>query len=187
MNENFEQEALTPTSSKWVLVLDVDGVLTDGTFLYDSTGKSHKRFGSEDSDALQELSRFVEIEFATADWRGIEISKARIERDMGYPLSLVPAKTRLRWIRERWEIENVIYMGDSFMDAEILKACFFGIAPNNASPLAKLHADFVTHANGGGGAVAEACFKIAEILNLSIPCFPSTDRTLYLGITNVQD
>jgi len=154
-----------------ILILDVDGVMTDGSFLYDSSGKSHKKFGPEDGDALDQLRAYMEILFTTADWRGIEISRARIERDMEYPLFLVPAMSRLAWISERFDLENVIYMGDSFMDVEILQRCHFGIAPNNANTRAKAHADFVTPSNGGSGAVAEACFEISRRLNLNIPAF----------------
>lgn len=158
-------------SHRFILIFDVDGVMTDGTFLYDSTGKSHKRFGPEDSDALDQLRPHLEILFTTADWRGVEISRARIERDMGYSLHLVPGASRLAWIAERFDLDHVIYMGDGFLDAEILRACFYGIAPNNASKIAKLHADFVTSTNGGSGAVAEACFEISRKLGLNIPAF----------------
>ena len=41
-----------------IFVLDVDGVLTNGQFLYDQNGKSHKIFGADDSDALKLLEPF---------------------------------------------------------------------------------------------------------------------------------
>ena len=151
--------------------IDVDGVLTDGTFLYDSTGKSHKIFGAEDSDALGILREHIPIEFVSADHRGIEISRARVERDMGFTLNLVPAKSRLSWLSARHNLNDVIYMGDSFVDAPILKRVAIGISPHNASPIAKRDATHVTQAGGGHGAVAEACFFIARRLGLLIPEF----------------
>jgi len=64
--------------------LDVDGVLTDGTILYDSNGKSHKTFGPDDADALRLLHKHIHIKFVTADVRDFSITRARVEQDMGF-------------------------------------------------------------------------------------------------------
>lgn len=154
-----------------IFYLDVDGVLTDGTFLYDSEGKSHKIFGADDSDALGLLAEHLPIEFISADHRGVNISHARVERDMGFKLHLVPAPSRLTWITNRHELKDVIYMGDGFIDAPILRRVSIGISPRNGSPLALAAADFITEAHGGHGAVAEACFLVARLLELNIPEF----------------
>ncbi len=154
-----------------VFYLDVDGVLTDGTFTYDSTGKAQKTFGAEDSDALKMLSGHLDIEFISADHRGLEISRARVERDMGFTLSLVPSSSRLDWLSARHDLSDIIYMGDSFVDAAILRSVSLGIAPQSASPVARRAADVVTEASGGHGAVAEACFLVAKHLGLFIPEF----------------
>lgn len=142
--------------------LDVDGVMTDGTFLYSEEGKSHKRFGPDDGDALAVLRRFVEIFFVTADHRGLGITRARIERDLGFPVHLVAASERLSWLAHRHSLANVAYMGDSFLDTPILSSVGISIAPANASPPARSAAKFVTGASGGRGAVAEACFYLAK-------------------------
>ena len=44
-----------------VFILDVDGVMTTGSFLYSSEGKIIKSFGPDDNDALSLLSKFIEI------------------------------------------------------------------------------------------------------------------------------
>ena len=151
--------------------LDVDGVLTDGTFLYSETGKEYKRFGPEDSDALQVLSRFIRVEFVTADRRGYKISQSRIEKDMGFPVHLVGSSERLEWIAEKNDLDRTAYMGDSFVDIAILKAVAIGFAPSNAGPHAQSVADYVTSSSGGRGAVAEACFVLADKLGLEPPEF----------------
>ena len=149
--------------------LDVDGVMTDGTFWYDEFGKHLKRFGADDADALALLRDVIEIVFVSADHRGFPISEARLARDLGYRLDLVPIASRAEWIDRSFGYESVAYMGDSFRDAPILKRVALGIAPSNASPMAKRAADFVTEASGGHGAVAEACFYLAHRLDLDIP------------------
>ena len=158
-----------------VFYLDVDGVLTDGTFMYDSTGKSHKTFGADDSDALQILAKHIHIEFISADHRGLDISRARVERDMGFILNLVPSGSRLEWLSARHDVNDIIYMGDGFVDAPILRRVSMGISPRNASPLAQRAADVVTEAAGGHGAVAEACFLVARHLGLVIAEFGDDD------------
>ena len=114
-----------------VFLLDVDGVMTDGQFHYSSEGKVMKIFGPDDSDALALLDPFLEIQFVSADHRGFEISKARIVNDMKRPLELVSSKNRLAWIKERWDPETVIYMGDGIFDHYIFKAVGYSIAPDN--------------------------------------------------------
>ena len=101
--------------------LDVDGVLTNGQFIYSRHGKEFKTFGADDNDALGLLRPLIEIVFVSGDERGFEISKRRIVDDMGYPLSLVSTTRRLEWIRERWPLDRVIYMGDGIFDSLVMR------------------------------------------------------------------
>lgn len=148
-------------------VVDVDGVLTDGSFLYGADGKRYKRFGPDDADALQLLSSTVRIEVVTADHRGYNISNARVS-DMGLDLFLVPSSERLNWVTDRFGLDSLAYMGDSFQDAPLLSAAALGLCPKNAHPRAKRSADVVTKSRGGNRAVAEACAVIARINKLPI-------------------
>lgn len=150
-----------------MLVIDVDGVLTDGTFDYTAEGKVSKRFGPDDADALKLLSEYVQVTVVTADSRGFDISRARVN-DMGFQLHLVPAAERLDWIAQNHALAGCGYMGDSFLDAEILDEVGVGFAPKNAHPRAKKSASFVTRKAGGHGAVAEACGLIARGKRLPI-------------------
>lgn len=159
------------TASSLTFCLDVDGVMTDGTFWYDHTGKLLKRFGPEDADALQIMRAFLQIRFVSADKRGFPISEARIARDMGFDLELVASEDRYAWLEQEIGLDSTIYMGDSFKDAVIIRDCMLGIAPANASPVARQIADHVTVSRGGQGAVAEACFFLNTFLGLQVPEF----------------
>ena len=147
----------------YTFVLDVDGVISDGTFYYTKEGKVAKKFGPDDNDALKLLKKHgVEIVFTSSDWRSFEISEKRVN-DMGYPLNNVkPGLPRLEWIKEHYGLENTFYMGDSFVDAPILKAVKEGITTCEACFLAQRYADYVTSCCGGHRAVSDACFHIAE-------------------------
>lgn len=144
-------------------ILDVDGVMTTGQFLYSKDGKEYKTFGAHDSDGLKMIRDLVNIKFITADKRGYPISRKRIE-DMGYKLELVTEGDRYTHVKEKFGFENTFYMGDGIFDAAILRDCMFGVAPKNARVEAKEAANFVTDSNSGDGAVCDACIKIKEIL-----------------------
>ena len=143
------------------LVIDVDGVMTTGQFLYSSEGKSHKIFGPHDADGLKLIKEFINIFFISADKRGFPISKKRIE-DMGYELDLVPEHDRYSYIKEKFGFENTIYIGDGIFDAPIIKECMFGIAPVNARVEAKEAANFITPSRSAEGAVCDACIEIKK-------------------------
>ena len=143
-------------------ILDVDGVMTNGQFIYDEHGKKYKTFGADDGDGLALLKGYLEIRFVSADKRGFNISKKRIVDDMGYSLDLVSSSQRLAWIEERYNAANVIYMGDGFFDDKIMDGVGYSIAPANADNRTKLHADYITQRLGGDRAVAEACVHILK-------------------------
>jgi 3-deoxy-D-manno-octulosonate 8-phosphate phosphatase (KDO 8-P phosphatase) len=157
------------------LVLDVDGVMTNGQFFYDKNGKCIKIFGPDDNDALSILSNFLNIVFVTGDRKGFSISKKRIEKDMNFKLFLVSTFKRVEWIKERYNLSETIYMGDGIFDYLVMKKVKYSIAPKNADLNCKKYANFITKRDGGDRAVAEAClhilkkfFKINSIEKISL-------------------
>tara|TARA_E500000081_G_C6093502_1_gene333942 strand:- start:145 stop:636 length:492 start_codon:yes stop_codon:yes gene_type:complete len=145
-----------------VFILDVDGVMTTGQFLYTKEGKAMKIFGPDDNDALKLLKPFLEIRFLSADEKGFSISKKRIHEDMKYELNLVSTVKRIDWIKEKYNPRQVIYMGDGIFDHYVMNEVGYSIAPSNSDKIAKSHADYVTERSGGDRAVAEACIHILE-------------------------
>ena len=145
-----------------VFLLDVDGVMTTGQFLYSSDGKAFKVFGPDDHDGLLLLAPYVEIRFVTGDRKGLPISRKRIEEDMKMPLDLVSTLKRLEWITERYNPLDVAYMGDGIFDTFVFAGVGYSICPANGFHLTRDRADFVTTASGGDRAVAEACLHLLE-------------------------
>ncbi len=145
---------------KLFFLLDVDGVMTTGQFIYSQKGKVLKIFGPHDADGLKMIINDLKIEFLTADKRGFPISKKRITDDMGFKLHLVSEEERIGFIEKNYGLKNVIYMGDGIFDAKILKKAKYGIAPRNARTEAKKNSDFVTKSNSAEGAVLDACINI---------------------------
>jgi len=143
-------------------ILDVDGVMTTGHFIYSADGKVMKIFGPDDNDGLSLLKQHIEIRFITGDKKGFPISKKRIVDDMNFPLDIVSTIRRVDWIKMQYPLNNVIYMGDGIFDHYVMREVGYSIAPANADKLCKQHADFVTERSGGERAVAEACLHIME-------------------------
>ena len=141
------------------LVIDVDGVMTSGQFLYSKRGKEYKIFGPHDADGLKLIKDKVNIVFVSADKRGFQISKKRI-KDMGFKIELTPEKDRYNWFKKKFGFENTIFIGDGIFDAPIIRDCKFGIAPANARIETKRWAKYVTPSKSAEGAVCDACIKI---------------------------
>jgi 3-deoxy-D-manno-octulosonate 8-phosphate phosphatase (KDO 8-P phosphatase) len=145
-----------------VFVLDVDGVMTSGRFFYSAEGKIMKDFGADDHDGLSLLRPNLKICFVTGDKKGFAISQRRIVEDMGFELDLVSTIRRVEWIRDRYPLNQVAYMGDGIFDHYVMREVGYAIAPANADPLAKRYAHYVTQRSGGDRAVAEAALHLLE-------------------------
>ncbi len=145
-----------------VFILDVDGVMTNGQFLYSENGKVMKVFGADDNDGLSLLKPYIEVRFVTGDKRGFPISRKRIVDDMKFDLELVSTIKRIEWISQQYDPKEVIYMGDGIFDHYVFQKVGYGIATENSDANAKKYADFITSRNGAERAVAEACLHILE-------------------------
>ena len=153
---------MTKPSKPKCFILDVDGVMTTGHFIYSQEGKLMKIFGPDDNDGLSLVKKYLKIMFVTGDRKGFNISKKRIEDDMGYSLNLVSTIHRSSWIEERFKLKDVIYMGDGIFDHYVMKQVGYSIAPANADEIAKKNANYITKRSGGDRAVAEACIHILK-------------------------
>jgi YrbI family 3-deoxy-D-manno-octulosonate 8-phosphate phosphatase len=129
----------------------VDGVLTDGRYLYDLNGKQYKQFGPHDADAVKFFREMdVEVYAISADKRGFAITLKRLE-DMDVEIAYVSEETRLTYIQEKASKGRVAFVGDGYFDIPALKAACIGYAPNNALTVVKNNADVVLPVSGGEG------------------------------------
>ena len=144
------------------LIIDVDGVLSTGQFLYSEEGKVFKIFGRHDNDGLKILNKYFVILFISADKKGFQISKKRIVEDMGFKLEYVSEKTRYEFIKKEYGFNNTIYIGDGIFDVPILKKCILGLCPSDARTEAKKNCNFVLNSKAGEGALLDACIFIMK-------------------------
>jgi len=162
------RKQLLAVQDSLLLVLDVDGVLTDGCFYYSTEGKVLKKFGPHDSEASGILSKSFEIRFISADHRGFEISSKRIQ-DMGFSLDLVSASQRIQYIQNLQKSgKSVFFVADSPSDVPALVTADFSASPKNVLKEVALSVDVVLDVDGGRGVVAELLNFFAKNLGDSI-------------------
>ena len=58
-----------------ILIIDVDGTMTNGQIIYSAKGKQLKFFSTDDNDALNLMRKFMKIIFISADKRGLKLQK----------------------------------------------------------------------------------------------------------------
>jgi 3-deoxy-D-manno-octulosonate 8-phosphate phosphatase (KDO 8-P phosphatase) len=140
------------------LVLDVDGVLTDGRLHYAASGELFKSFHVRDGLAIK-LARRCGLKVAILSARDTEIVAARA-REIGVDEIVQGREDKARAFAELLEragarAETVAYCGDDLQDLPALAAAGLSAAPYDAAPEVLATVDFVTGARGGGGAVRE--------------------------------
>jgi 3-deoxy-D-manno-octulosonate 8-phosphate phosphatase (KDO 8-P phosphatase) len=148
---------------KKTFLLDVDGVLTTGKFLYSIEGKIYKEFGPHDHDGLKLLKNLINIKFITCDKIGFEISKKRITEDMGFDLVQTSEDLKYEYITNNFKEKNLIYMGDGISDVDPAKYATYSIAPNNARSEMLEVVNYITESKSAEGAVLDACQHIIKL------------------------
>jgi 3-deoxy-D-manno-octulosonate 8-phosphate phosphatase (KDO 8-P phosphatase) len=141
-----------------ILVLDVDGVLTDGRIVYDDRGAETKAFHVRDGTGLrvwQMLGKRSAVltgrSSPVVERRAAELGVHRVVQ--GAPEKL-PAFAELLAL-EQVKPEQVCYVGDDLPDVPVLRNCGLAVAVPDACPEARQSAHYVTRTPGGRGAVRE--------------------------------
>ncbi|MCD6487439.1 MAG: HAD hydrolase family protein [Syntrophobacterales bacterium] len=146
-----------------LLVLDVDGVLTDGKIIIDDLGNESKNFNVRDGHGLKLLMRSgVDVAFLTG--RESEVVKHRADElgiDNVYQGVRDKAKMMGKLLATKGlSGECVAYVGDDIVDIPAFRMVGFSAAVADALEYVKLNADYVTVKEGGNGAVREICEMI---------------------------
>lgn len=143
-----------------LLVLDVDGVLTDGRLFYGPKGELLKAFHVRDGHGIKQVSG-AGITVAIISGRK---SEAVLRRARGLGIKHVyqgvdDKLAALRKLAKTLEVslDHCVCVGDDTPDAPILNACGLGVAVADAHADALAAADLETTRPGGHGAVREVC------------------------------
>jgi 3-deoxy-D-manno-octulosonate 8-phosphate phosphatase (KDO 8-P phosphatase) len=152
-----------------LIIFDVDGVLTDGKLYFTNEGQEFKNFHAQDGLGMVDLkSTGIEIGIITkritpiVEHRMKELNITHVyqtKEDKRKPYKILINQLALTE-------DQVAYVGDDLSDLPLIRSSGIGVAVNNALPLVKQYADYVTEKNGGEGAAREICDKILEAQGL---------------------
>ncbi|ALC16078.1 3-deoxy-D-manno-octulosonate 8-phosphate phosphatase [Desulfuromonas soudanensis] len=148
-----------------LLLLDVDGIMTDGRIVYDNNGIETKSFDVKDGHGLKLLQR-AGIRIGIITGRQSEVVAFRA-RELDIDILYQGVKDKLVPYREI--LDNlglgegeVAYMGDDVVDLPILRRVGFAATVADAVPEVAPLVHYVTGKKGGRGAVREVCDLILK-------------------------
>ena len=143
-----------------LLLLDVDGILTDGRIIYDHDGVESKMFDVKDGHGLKLIQR-AGIRVGIITGRSSEVVALRA-RELGIDIVYQGAKEKMVPYREILEKlglkdDEVAYMGDDLVDLPVLTRVGFSATVADAVEDIKPYVHYVAQKKGGRAAVREVC------------------------------
>ncbi|MGZ4958833.1 MAG: 3-deoxy-manno-octulosonate-8-phosphatase KdsC [Methylomonas sp.] len=162
---------LTPDQVKAIrqlklLILDVDGVLTDGRLFFDQQGIEYKCFHARDGHGLK-LLRQTGVEVAVISGRSSKSVALRMH-SLGIEHVYQGHENKRAAFKEILENlhlipEQVAHVGDDVLDLPIMTQVGFAVAVQDANFAVKKYAHWCTQTPGGQGAVREVCDLIMQV------------------------
>lgn len=165
----FPGEVLIRAKPIRLLLLDVDGVLTDGGIIITGEGEEIKVFSVLDGTGIKLLQKAgVEVGILSGRFSSAVKHRAKelgIDLVFQGELAKVPAYEKI--LKERnLRDEEVAYMGDDWLDIPILRRVGLAIGVPNGWPPVNDFVHYVTAKEGGKGAVREICELILKAKGL---------------------
>lgn len=163
LNTQVKEELRAKAKKVKLLLLDVDGVLTDGRIIYDSGGNDIKFFDVHDGLGVYALAK-AGIKTILVTAKGSKAIRPRAS-DMGVAEvfeNVSPKTICLDKILGKYKVSlsQICFVGDDLVDLCLMKRAGFAVAVFNARPEVKQAASYITLREGGRGAVRE----VAELI-----------------------
>lgn len=159
--QNFQERAQRIK----LLILDVDGVLTDGRIFFTSEGEELKAFNTLDGHGLKMLqSTGVKLAIITGrSAKGVEHRARNLGIDYYYH-GIHDKRATLNELLQLTglDAEECAYIGDDVVDLPVMTQVGLAVAVPEAPSLVRQHSHYVTGASGGMGAVRELCERLLQ-------------------------
>jgi len=145
------------------IITDVDGVLTNGSIIYDNQGNEIKSFNVKDGFIVKPMQRLGFV-MGVITGRNSPVVQLRCD-ELGFDVHFHGSQHKIEHyeaikIKFGLHDDNMCYIGDDLPDASILRRCGFAVTPADASESVKKYAHYITQAKGGEGVLRE----VAEII-----------------------
>ena len=148
-----------------LLILDVDGVLTDGRIIVDDRGSETKVFHVRDGHGLVMLMRYgIDVillsgrRSAAVEHRARDLGIAEVHQGIHQKVEVLESILSGRG----FDPTDVAYIGDDVVDIPVLRRVGLAVAVADAVGEVRSLADYVTVSPGGQGAVREVCEQILK-------------------------
>jgi 3-deoxy-D-manno-octulosonate 8-phosphate phosphatase (KDO 8-P phosphatase) len=164
----MEREEIRKAKDVRLLILDVDGVLTDGKIIYTDGGEEIKSFNVKDGHGLKLLMR-AGIEVAVITGRRSRVVEHRC-KDLGISCVFQGCKDKIeayhRLLKEKNLTDDEVgFVGDDLTDIPVLERVGFSATVADGTEEVKQRVHYVARAKGGEGAVREICEAICKLQN----------------------
>ncbi len=163
MAQLIEEELKACFKKVKLLLLDVDGVLTDGRIIYDSRGRDSKFFDVHDGLGVFVLHESgIKTILITAKSSKTISPRAKDMRVAEVFAGIFPKTAVLGKILKKYDVslDEICFIGDDLVDLSLMRKVGLPVAVANASREIKDAALYITNRSGGRGAVRE----IAELI-----------------------
>lgn len=146
-----------------LLLLDVDGVLTDGKLYFDNDGKESKSFNTLDGHGIKMLQKSgVKVGIITG--RTSKLVQKRAQ-DLGIQILVQGREDKFQALQEILEqepvaLENIAFMGDDYPDLTVMTRVGLSLSVANAHAEVAKRSHWQSEKCGGAGAVRDACDMI---------------------------
>ncbi len=156
----IDNKTLARAARVKLLILDIDGVMTDGSLYYGGDGEVVKVFNVMDGLGIKLLNE-SHVEIAVISGRNSPAAASRVA-DLGITHCFLGAEDKgavYQLLRESLGVkeEEVAAIGDDVVDLPILLHCGFSVTVPAAPQYVQSKVHYVTSAGGGRGAVRELC------------------------------
>ncbi|MGR8934761.1 MAG: 3-deoxy-manno-octulosonate-8-phosphatase KdsC [Gammaproteobacteria bacterium] len=154
------QDVIDKAKNIKLLILDVDGVLTDAKLFFDEHGREYKAFHTRDGHGIK-LLRQCGVEVAVISGRQSPSVALRMH-SLGIEYVFQGRENKVAAFEELLQQlavsrQETAHVGDDLPDLPLMKRAGLGIAVRDAHFAVKEHADWITSLPGGEGAVREVC------------------------------
>ena len=157
---SIDQTIIDKAKKIKLLILDVDGVMTDGSIIISETNSESKKFFAQDGHGIM-IIRELGIEVAIISGRYSKAEEYR-GKDLGFETIIQNSRDKLgdyeNTFSKKYDLTDVCFVGDDVVDINLLKSVGLSITVPNANynNLMK-YSDWMTPRKGGSGAVRDVC------------------------------
>lgn len=161
--KNISPDVIERARNIQLLLMDCDGVLTDGKLYFSKNGEELKSFHVHDGQGIVNLHK-AGFQTGIITGRKSQILERRV-KELGIHFLIQNSKNKVKDFEKilsesNLSKKNTAYVGDDIGDLELLKVVHLSIAVANCVDTIKDKVDFITSKNGGAGAIRQ----VSELL-----------------------